>query len=142
ADASMFLARGQNELAAAVTNANAKLAQQRVPAANQNARLSGGQLQGLGYQANDIVTMALLGASPGQIAFSQGGQILQTLQMGEGGIAGSLNAIKGSAAAAGTALVGTLGTVGLIATGFGVAAVAAGAFYLLTREKTKDLNDS
>ncbi|TGP24740.1 hypothetical protein EN877_30745 [Mesorhizobium sp. M1D.F.Ca.ET.234.01.1.1] len=86
--------------------------------------------------------MALLGASPGQIAFSQGGQILQTLQMGEGGIAGSLNAIKGSAAAAGTALVGTLGTVGLIATGFGVAAVAAGAFYLLTREKTKDLNDS
>lgn len=142
ADASLFLARGQNELAAAVTNANAKLAQQRLPTpANQN-RLSSGQLQGLGYQANDVVTMALLGASPSQIAFSQGGQILQTLQMGEGGIAGSLNAIKGSAAAAGTALVGTLGTVGLIATGFGAAAVAAGAFYLATREKAKDLKDA
>ncbi|RWF66841.1 M15 family metallopeptidase [Mesorhizobium sp.] len=142
-DASIFFAKGQNEAAAAVLNLNAKLAQQqqRMPAANSNARLSGGQLQGLGYQANDIATMALLGASPGQIAFSQGGQILQTLQMGEGGIAGSLNAIKGSAAAAGTALVGMLGTTGLIATGFGAAAVAAGAFYLATREKAKELND-
>jgi hypothetical protein len=105
-------------------------------------RLSSFQMQGLGYQANDVVTMALLGAPASQIAFSQGGQILQNLQMGEGGIAGSLSAIKGGAAAAGTALFGTLGVVGSIATGFGVAAVAAGAFYLLTRDKTKDLNDA
>ncbi|MBA1141758.1 phage tail length tape measure family protein [Mesorhizobium neociceri] len=127
------------ELVAAQT-----LARSRV-AANQNGagnRLSSFQVQGLGYQANDVVTMALLGAPVGQIAASQGGQILQTLQMGEGGIAGSLSAIKGSAAAAGTALVGTLGTVGLIATGFGVAAVAAGAFYLLTRDRAKSLNDA
>ncbi|WP_292235337.1 phage tail length tape measure family protein, partial [Mesorhizobium sp.] len=92
--------------------------------------------------ANDIITMAALGAPASQIAFSQGGQILQNLQMGEGGIAGSLKAIKGSAAEAGTALVGMLGTTGLIATGFGVAALAAGAFYLATREKTKDLNEA
>ncbi|RVD44216.1 hypothetical protein EN742_03015 [Mesorhizobium sp. M4A.F.Ca.ET.020.02.1.1] len=103
-------------------------------------RLSSYQMQGLGYQANDIATMALLGASPTQIAFSQGGQVLQTLQMGEGGIAGSLSAIKGGAVAAGTALAGVLGTTGLIATGFGAVALAAGAFYLATRDKAKDLN--
>jgi hypothetical protein len=117
-------------------------------AANSNTgsaggnRLSGNQLQNLGFQANDVITMAALGASPGQIAFSQGGQILQALQQGEGGLSGSLSAIKGSAAAAGTALLGTLGTVGLISTGFGVAAVAAGAFYLATREKAKDLKEA
>lgn len=113
-------------------------------AANGNTpgRLSGPQLQGLGYQVNDVVTMAMMGAPISQIAASQGGQILQTLQMGEGGLAGSLKAIKGSATAAGTALVGMLGTTGLIATGFGAAAVAAGAFYLATRDKTKDLNDA
>lgn len=105
-------------------------------------KLSGYQLQGFGYQANDVITMALLGAPVSQIAASQGGQILQTLQMGEGGISGSLTAIKGSATAAGSALVGMLGTTGLIATGFGAAAVAAGAFYLLTRDKTKDLNEA
>ena len=139
ADASAVLARGQTTLATAITAANAKLAsqQQRSPA-NSN-RLSGGQLQGLGYQANDVITMALLGAPLSQIAASQGGQIFQTLQMGEGGISGSLKAIKGSAAAAGTALLGTLGTVGLISSGFGLAAIAAGGFYLATREKAKDL---
>ncbi|WP_179294572.1 phage tail length tape measure family protein [Mesorhizobium sp. WSM3879] len=127
-------------MAAAIGRANTRFLEQqnRVPA-NSN-RLSGFQLQNLGFQANDVATMALMGASPGQIAVSQGGQILQTLQMGEGGIAGSLNAIKGSAVAAGTALAGMLGTTGLIATGFGAAAVAAGAFYLATREKAKELN--
>ncbi|TKB06566.1 MAG: hypothetical protein E5V75_34785, partial [Mesorhizobium sp.] len=116
----------------------------RQTAANGNApaRLSGFQLQGLGYQANDVVTMAMMGAPLGQIAASQGGQILQTLQMGEGGVSGSLNAIKGSAVAAGSALAGMLGTTGLIATGFGAAAVAAGVFYFATREKAKDLNDA
>ncbi|TJV51160.1 MAG: hypothetical protein E5Y01_16365 [Mesorhizobium sp.] len=105
-----------------------------------NPRLNSYQLQGLGYQANDIVTMALLGASPGQIAFSQGGQILQNLQMGEGGIKGSLSAIKSTAADAAKATIAFLGTTGLIATGFGAAAVAAGAFYLLTRDKAKSLD--
>ena len=106
-DASQFIVRGQNEMAAAIGRANTRFLEQnnRVPA-NNNARLSSGQIQNLSFQANDILTMALMGASPGQIAVSQGGQIVQALQMGEGGIAGSLNAIKGSAAAAGSALVG------------------------------------
>ncbi|TIU02338.1 MAG: hypothetical protein E5W43_00920 [Mesorhizobium sp.] len=110
--------------------------------AGGNPRLNSYQLQGLGYQANDIVTMALLGASPGQIAFSQGGQVLQNLQMGEGGIKGSLSAIKSTAADAAKATMAFLGTTGLIATGFGAAAVAAGAFYLLTRDKAKSLDEA
>lgn len=114
----------------------------RQTAANSNnPRLSGPQLQGLGYQANDVVTMAMMGAPLSQIAASQGGQILQTLQMGEGGVSGSLNAIKGSITAAATATVGFLGTVGMIATGFGVAGAAALAFYVLTRDKAKSLDE-
>ncbi|RUY11938.1 hypothetical protein EOA25_04670 [Mesorhizobium sp. M2A.F.Ca.ET.040.01.1.1] len=114
----------------------------RQTAANSNnPRLSGPQLQGLGYQANDVVTMAMMGAPLSQIAASQGGQILQTLQMGEGGVSGSLSAIKGSMAAAATATAGFLGTVGMIAAGFGVAGAAALAFYVLTREKAKSLDE-
>lgn len=113
----------------------------RQTAANSNnPRLSGPQLQGLGFQANDVLTMAMMGAPLSQIAASQGGQIFQTLQMGEGGVSGSLSAIKGSIAAAGTATAGFLGTVGMIATGFGVAGAAALAFYVLTREKAKSLD--
>lgn len=142
-DAAMFAARGQTEFANAITRANARLVEQgRIPAAANQNRLSGGQVQGLGYQANDIVTQALLGASPQQIAFSQGGQILQTLQMGEGGIRGSLAAIRGSIAAATTATVAFLGPLGLIATGFGAAAAAAGIFYLASGEKTKSITDA
>ncbi|TJW60994.1 MAG: hypothetical protein E5V97_22010, partial [Mesorhizobium sp.] len=120
----------------------AAIKSRQTAASSNNPRLSGPQLQGLGYQANDVVTMAMMGAPLSQIAASQGGQILQTLQMGEGGLKGSLSAIKGSAVAAGSALAGMLGTTGLIATGFGAAAVAAGAYYLATRDKTKDLNEA
>lgn len=103
-------------------------------------RLSGQQVQGLGFQANDVATMALLGASPSQIAFSQGGQILQTLQMGEGGVSGSLRAIKGGATAAVTSLAEMVGTTGLIATGLGAAALAGAGFYALIN-RGKSLND-
>lgn len=148
-----FAARGQTEFAQAIAVTNSRLTAQTIAAthagtasarlnvaANQN-RLSGGQLQGLGYQANDVVTMALMGASPGQIAVSQGGQILQTLQMGEGGLSGSLNAIKGSAMAAGASIAAMLGPIGLIAAGFAAVGTAAGAFYLLNQDKTKTLEE-
>lgn len=104
-------------------------------------RLSSGQWQNLGYQANDVITMALLGAPVSQIAFSQGGQVLQGLQMGEGGISGSLKAIRSGAAEAATSIAAFLGPLGMIAAGFGVAATAAGAYYLLTREKAKSESD-
>lgn len=104
-------------------------------------RLNRGQIQNLSYQANDVATMALMGAPLTQIAASQGGQIVQLLQQNDGGVKGSLDAIKSGAASAAGAVVSFLGPVGMIATGFGLAATAAGAFYLLTREKSKTLTE-
>jgi len=129
-DAAQFAAKGQMELATAIMAANARIeAQRRITPANNNARLSSGQLQNFGYQANDIITMALLGAPLSQIAVSQGGQVLQGLQMNEGGVAGSLKAIKGSAVEAGAAVAGFLGPVGLAAAG--VTALGVGTYALV-----------
>jgi len=41
------------------------------------AKLSGTQIQQLGFQINDMATMAAMGANPMQILASQGGQIAQ-----------------------------------------------------------------
>lgn len=128
-----------NAVREAAQRANA--AQVSPVAANQNRRLSAGQWQGMSFQANDVITMALLGAPMSQIAASQGGQIFQLLQQGEGGVKGSLQAIKGGAVDAVKAVAGFLGPLGMIATGFGVAAVAAGAYYFLTREKAKTADE-
>lgn len=149
-----FASRGQMEFANAIAATNARLSAQAAAATqatvattrlnvagNQNRRMSGMMAQGLSYQANDIATMALMGASPGQIAFSQGGQILQTLQMGEGGISGSLKEIKGSATAAASAIASFMGPVGLIATGFVAATAAASIFYNLTLDQGKSVED-
>ncbi|ODT22215.1 MAG: hypothetical protein ABS35_15295 [Kaistia sp. SCN 65-12] len=129
-----------NAVREAAQRANAAQAVTPV-AANQNRRLSSGQWQGLSFQANDVVTMALLGAPMSQIAASQAGQVLQLLQQGDGGVKGSLQAIKGQAVDTTKAIAGFLGPLGLIASGFGVAAVAAGAYYLLTREKAKTADE-
>ncbi|RWA76890.1 MAG: hypothetical protein EOQ28_04190 [Mesorhizobium sp.] len=142
AEASQFAQRGQTGFAAAVAQANARFtgAPQPVPA-SPRPRLSSGQLQGLGYQLNDVITMAALGAPASQIAFSQGGQILQNLQAGEGGISGSLSAIKTGATDATKSAMALLGTTGMIVTGFGLAAAAVGAFYFATRDHIKSADD-
>ena len=67
-------------------------------AANQNVKLTSGQMQGLGYQANDVATMLLMGASPFQIMASQAGQVVQVLGDGPKGMKGSLSAIGSSIA--------------------------------------------
>lgn len=53
-----------------------------------------GQLQQLSYQMNDVVTMAMSGASPFQILATQAGQFVQVAQMGEGGIAGTFSKLS------------------------------------------------
>ncbi|WP_192847120.1 phage tail length tape measure family protein, partial [Aureimonas sp. AU4] len=67
-------------------------------AANQNVRLTANQMQGLGYQLNDIGTMVALGASPFQVIASQAGQVVQVLGDGPQGMKGSLSAIGASLA--------------------------------------------
>ncbi|MEO3387317.1 phage tail length tape measure family protein, partial [Mesorhizobium sp. CAU 1741] len=69
----------------------------RLGVANDNIRLTRQQMLGLGYQVNDVATMLLMGASPFQIMASQGGQVLQVLQDGPGGVRGSLKAVGAQA---------------------------------------------
>lgn len=104
-------------------------------------RLSSGQWQNLSFQGNDVITMALLGAPLSQIAASQGGQIFQLLQQGEGGIGGSLKAIKSEATSAAGAVASFMGPLGLVAGGFVAAGLAAGAFYSLVRERAMSVEE-
>ncbi|SHG79973.1 phage tail tape measure protein, lambda family [Kaistia soli DSM 19436] len=74
-------------------------------------RQNTGQLQQLSFQLNDVATMALSGASAFQILATQGGQLIQVMQMGEGGVKGTLSritagllALPGPAKAAGVAV--------------------------------------
>lgn len=57
----------------------------------KGAALTTYQLANLSFQINDVVTMAALGARPLQILASQGGQVFQILQQGEGGVRASLS---------------------------------------------------
>lgn len=68
-------------------------ASESLRAANDNMRLSRGQLQGLAFQINDIGTMLALGASPFAILASQGGQVAQVLGDHPGGVRGSIRAL-------------------------------------------------
>lgn len=90
-DAAQFAAKGQMELAAAITNANARLEQQRrIVPANSNSRISSGMAQAAGFnvgqQLQDVAMMAALGQSPLTMAFQQGPQIATAIEQG-GGIA-------------------------------------------------------
>ncbi|WP_408902522.1 phage tail length tape measure family protein [Methylobacterium radiotolerans] len=107
----------QDEHSAAVNRArNTMLAQtnelQKAEQANERLAkgvgLSGYAWQNLGYQINDVVTSLASGISPMQTAAQQGGQILQVLQSGQGGVRGALIGIgeQASSVAARIGLVG------------------------------------
>ncbi|WP_062216626.1 phage tail length tape measure family protein [Aureimonas sp. D3] len=94
-------------------------------AMGQRARLTSGQVQGLGYQLNDVGTMLAMGASPFQIMASQAGQVLQVLQEG-GGIKASLAAIGSNILSFAKSIPGTAYAVaGLTA--------AVGALWYMTK---------
>ncbi|MFW2829872.1 hypothetical protein [Sphingomonas sp. ID0503] len=57
-------------------------------AVNAAGRKGTGTLTQLSFQANDVATMWMSGASAGQIFATQAGQVLQVAQMAEGGVAG------------------------------------------------------
>lgn len=84
------------------------------------------QWQNLGFQVNDVATMLLSGSSPFQVLATQGGQVVQILGMGQGGIAGSLRGIAST-------LVGMLSPIRLViggVAGLGIAAVASYASWI------------
>ncbi|TGT72905.1 hypothetical protein EN802_13580 [bacterium M00.F.Ca.ET.159.01.1.1] len=83
------------------------------------------------------------GMGPGRVAQMEGAQIIGAfIQGSEGGVSGALNNIKTGVVDATKATVAFLSTTAGIATGFGLAAAAAGAFYLLTRDRAKSLDEA
>ena len=76
------------------------------------------QWKNLGFQINDVVTMALSGSGAMQILATQGGQILQVLQEGRGGIGGSLKTI-------GTSVMSAITPVRLLGGAFAAMGVGA-----------------
>lgn len=56
-------------------------------------KLTSQQALQLGYQVNDLVTQVASGANVFQALAQQGGQVFQALQMGPGGVGGSISAI-------------------------------------------------
>ncbi|NOU05294.1 MAG: hypothetical protein HOO99_03845, partial [Hyphomicrobiaceae bacterium] len=86
------------------------------------AVLSSTAISNLGFQLNDIVTMAAMGAEPMRILASQGGQVFQVLQQGEGGVRGSLTSLTQMVKAAVTPM--RLLTVGALS--FAAAGLYAG----------------
>lgn len=106
------------------------------------AKLSAFQLQQLTFQGNDVATMYLAGASAGQIFATQAGQIVQVLQMSEGGIKGSLSAIGSWSASIGRSALAlaTPLNLGLVA----VTALTGGvlAYAISSRTQLQSVDDA
>lgn len=99
------------------------------------ARQSTAQLQMLSYQLNDIGTMALSGASAFQILATQGGQLFQVMQMGEGGFRGTASRMAAALMGLATPANLALGAVGALGAGFL-------AYAALSRETLPNLDDA
>ncbi|TPJ60821.1 phage tail length tape measure family protein [Mesorhizobium sp. B2-6-1] len=137
ADSSAIMARGQTELALAVTAANARFVAARKPLdeVGNSARLTSGQLLNLSRQGNDVITMFALGAPLMQVFASQAGQVFDALESGPAGALGSLKAIGGGL----LSFVATpLGAV-TVATTAAVAGLAAYATF--GREHIRDVDE-
>lgn len=84
-------ARQQEVLAARLRN----VGQASDDIVRKNGRISSSLTQ-LSFQGNDIITMYMAGASAGQIFATQAGQIVQVVQMAEGGFWGLARAVGGA----------------------------------------------
>ncbi|WP_454917300.1 phage tail length tape measure family protein [Xanthobacter sediminis] len=122
------LGKDTDAYAAALRRANMAhdAAVRSISASTVEVGLNGRQWTNLGYQINDVATMMLSGASPFQIMATQGGQVVQILQEGQGGIGGSLKSIGAQMLALLTPTRLVIGGVAAI----GVGAVAAYASWI------------
>ncbi len=117
--------RAQGTVSADAAARVMQLHQQRLEAATRASQLHSAstgasryQLQQLSFQLTDAATMLASGASPFQVLATQGGQVVQALQMGQGGVGGSLKAI-------GTRLAGLVGPATIVFTAIAAGAAAA-----------------
>jgi hypothetical protein len=129
----------QQQAAKAVENArinynNQIVAMNKAEAANQalakGVGLNAYAWQNLSFQVNDVVTSLASGISPFQTIAQQGGQIVQILQTGQGGVAGSLAAIRDRI----LAISPVVGIFGVLAAGLTLAAFAANSFAKAQRD--------
>ncbi|MBB3930064.1 hypothetical protein GGR25_001103 [Kaistia hirudinis] len=97
--------------------------------------LASHQMANLSFQLNDIATGLVSGQSPFMILAQQGGQVLQVLQMGEGGIKGAVTGIGGSLMALATPT--SLAIAGVAALGAGVL-----AYSVMSREAIKSVDET
>lgn len=111
-----------------------------LPEVEGQAKLTGSQVQNLGYQVNDVVTMLLSGSSPFQVMATQSGQVVQALSDGPKGVRGSLEAIKQSALDMAASTATTLGPAGLIVLGLTAAAGAAILFGTSAEDRLEKVN--
>ncbi|MCP1200050.1 phage tail length tape measure family protein [Notoacmeibacter sp. MSK16QG-6] len=111
------------------------LAPKGIAAANEQLRLTNGQMLNLGRQVQDIGTMLALGASPFQILATQGAQVYDALASGPKGVRGSLQAI-------GTSMMALLTPTNLVIAGLTAAAGAGLYFTTRTEDEIKPLNDA
>jgi hypothetical protein len=145
ANATDLVAKGQNELAAAVSRANAQIARQaaelaeaeassrRLQAANSNtvsaeARRAAGF--SAGQQLQDIGMMALSGQSVGMLSIQQGPQLATAIQQG------------GGLAALGAGLTSLFSLTTLLTIGFTAATAATIQWFMKGREGAKSLEET
>ncbi|WP_061930117.1 phage tail length tape measure family protein [Aureimonas sp. AU22] len=121
----------------ALANARFKDATKNLTAANENLQLAGHQMSNLRSQGIDIATMYAGGASIGQIAATQSGQIFEAIA-GQNGFKQGLKEIAGSARSAFGTVVSALGPVGI---GLTAASVAAAGLWYTFREKVEPIGN-
>ncbi|HVI28865.1 phage tail length tape measure family protein [Hansschlegelia sp.] len=101
-----------------------------IPFQRKPGQLSSSGLSNLSFQANDIATMAIMGANPTQIIASQAGQIFQIFQQ-EGAKPKAVFEQLASAAAK------AISPIGLVVAGLGAAGIAAAIFYSRTKSEAE-----
>jgi hypothetical protein len=145
ADAAQLAAKGQNELATAVTRANAQIERQateleeaaaaskRLQAANSNV-ISHGARQAAGFNAGqqlqDVAMMSILGQDPRTIALQQGPQLATAMQQG------------GGLAALGSGLASLFSVTTLLTVGFTAATAATIQWFMKGKDGAKSFTEA
>lgn len=99
------------------------------------AKLAAHEVQNLGYQLNDAVTMLASGSSPFQVIATQGGQVYQALAGSRGGVVGSIKEL-------GSGLLGLITPARLVTAGVAAIGVAAALSYSSYADGQRQLANS
>lgn len=99
------------------------------------AKLAAHEVQNLGFQLNDAVTMLASGSSPFQVIATQGGQVYQALAGSRGGVVGSIKEL-------GSGLLGLITPARLVTAGIVGIGIAAALSYSSYADGQRQLANS